>query len=136
MIVQCLPSGAWWVALCLAYCSVCATGANPQGGISLFLAAAPVPKERMDSLAGTTWSGPDSDGDDYVYTFEMDGTLSYKSPTGSYKNGTWKQFGNAVYFETNNRYSEHLGEISGKTMKGRAWNTASHAWTWKATLDK
>jgi hypothetical protein len=71
-----------------------------------------------------------------VYTFERDGTLSYKSPTGSFKNGTWKQSGSAVYFETKGRSSEYLGEISGKTMQGRAWNTKDREWTWKATKDK
>ena len=92
--------------------------------------------EKKDSLAGTTWSGRDSRESDYAYTFEPDGTLSYNSPTGSFKNGKWKQFGNAVYFEMNDHYSEYLGEVSGQSIKGRAWNSKGLAWEWKATKDK
>lgn len=93
-------------------------------------------QRRIVPLAGTTWSGTDSDGDHYVFTFEQDGTLAYKSPTGSYRNGKWKQFRNAVYLEMNDRHSEYLGEIDGNTIRGKAWNVKRRAWLWKVTRDK
>ena len=93
-------------------------------------------EQRAVSLAGTTWSGTDSDGDHYVFTFEQDGTLAYKSPTGSYRNGKWNQFENAVYFEMNGHYSEYLGQIGGDIIQGKAWNKRQHKWLWKVTRNR
>jgi hypothetical protein len=90
-------------------------------------------ERRVKSLAGTTWSGTDSDGDYYVFTFEQDGTLAYRSPTGSYKNGKWNQFKNALYIETNDHYSEYLGRINGNIIQGKAWNKEGRVWRWKVS---
>jgi len=89
--------------------------------------------EKIVSLAGRTWSGTDSDGDHYVFTFEHDGTLAYKSPTGSYRNGKWNQFKNAVYFEMNDHTSEYLGAITEDVMEGKAWNKQRRIWLWKVS---
>jgi len=86
------------------------------------------------NLAGTTWTGTDSDGDYYEYSFQADGALYYKSPSGSHTNGTWKQNGSSIYMETNNKYSEYQGRISGTHMEGNAWNTQNRKWTWVADL--
>lgn len=102
-------------------------------------ARAPVPEppaKTASPLAGTTWSGTDSDGDKYTFTFERDGTLAYKSPTGSYRNGKWSQFGGSVYFHMNNHYSEYLGEIKGDKMEGKGWNVKGRGWTWKVSKGK
>lgn len=84
------------------------------------------------SVAGTTWVGTDSDGDYYEYHFQTNGALHYKSPTGFWKNGTWRQEGNEIYMETNNRYTERQGIISGNRMEGKAWNKEGRRWTWVA----
>ena len=34
--------------------------------------------------------------------------------------------------ETNNKYSERQGEISGSHMEGKAWNVQNRKWTWLA----
>jgi hypothetical protein len=86
------------------------------------------------SVAGTTWAGTDSDGDYYEYHFQPDGALHYKSPTGFYKKGSWKQDGDAIYMETNNKYSERQGQISGTRMTGNAWNIKGRKWTWQADM--
>ena len=86
------------------------------------------------SVAGTTWVGTDSDGDYYEYTFQADGALHYKSPSGFWTNGTWKQDGDSIYMETNNKYSEYQGRISGTHMEGKAWNIKDKHWTWVADL--
>ena len=86
----------------------------------------------ITSIAGTTWVGTDSDGDYYEYTFQADGTLYYKSPSGFHTNGTWKQDGTSIYMETNNRYSEYQGRISGTHIEGNAWNVKDKHWTWVA----
>jgi outer membrane biogenesis lipoprotein LolB len=86
------------------------------------------------SVAGTTWAGTDSDGDHYEYHFQADGTLHYNSPTGSYENGTWEQHGDSIYMETNKKFSEREGRISGTHMKGKAWNVKGQKWTWAADM--
>ncbi len=83
-------------------------------------------------VSGTTWVGTDSDGDYYEYTFQADGVLYYKSPSGSFANGTWKQNGSSIYMETNNKYSEYQGRITGTHMEGNAWNVKGRTWTWGA----
>ena len=88
----------------------------------------------ISGISGTTWAGKDSDGDYYEYTFQPGGTLSYKSPSGVHTNGTWKQDGNSIYMETNNKYSEYKGQISGTHMAGNAWNVKNLKWTWVADL--
>ena len=84
------------------------------------------------SVAGTTWVGTDSDGHYYEYHFQAGGALHYQSPTGFFKNGTWKQDGDAIYMEMNQKYAEYRGRISGKRMKGRASNVTGKKWTWEA----
>ena len=92
-----------------------------------------VPSESVSaSIAGSTWVGTDSDGDYYEYHFQVDGVLHYRSPTGLWKNGTWKQDNSSIYMEMNNRYSEYEGVITGVHMKGHGWNTTGRKWTWAA----
>jgi hypothetical protein len=86
----------------------------------------------VTSVAGTTWTGTDSDGDYYEYTFLPGGVLQYKAPLGTFTHGTWKQDGDSIYFETNQKYSEYQGNISGTHMGGRAWNVNGRNWTWAA----
>lgn len=86
------------------------------------------------SIAGTTWSGTDSDGDYYVLTFDQDGTLAYQSPTGSYRNGKWTQSKNSVHFEMNDHFSEYSGKINGNIIQGKAWNKSGHRWRWKFSI--
>ncbi len=83
-------------------------------------------------LVGTTWAGTDSDGDYYVYHFREKGRLEYTSPTGTFHAATWRQTGARLYMETNGRYSEYEGTITGADMAGRAWNRRGHQWSWSA----
>jgi len=78
------------------------------------------------------WAGLDSQGHYYEYYFQKDGSLHYRSPTGFWKNGTWKQNGADIYMETNKRYSERKGVIKGNAMEGNAWNIKGLKWTWTA----
>ncbi len=89
-------------------------------------------QEEVPSVAGTMWVGTDSDGDHYEYHFMSDGSLHYRSPTGFSTNATWTQNGNEIYMETNNRYSERRGTITGNQMRGNGWNQVGLEWTWTA----
>lgn len=85
----------------------------------------------VSDVSGTTWISRETDGT-YEYTFIPGGALHYKSPTGFWKNGTWKQEGNSVYMETNQKYAEQRGVITGNEIRGHAWNVNGNRWTWVA----
>jgi hypothetical protein len=103
-------------------------------GVFMTASAQNASAQSVINVAGTTWTGTDSDGDYYEYSFQADGALYYKSPSGFWMNGTWKQNGNSIYMETNNKYSEYQGRISGTHMEGNAWNIKDRKWTWAANL--
>ncbi len=84
------------------------------------------------SVSGTLWAGKDSDGDFYEYAFMANGDLYYQSPSGFLANCTWKQDGDSIYMETNYKYSEYQGQISGSHMEGNAWNVQNRKWKWQA----
>jgi hypothetical protein len=84
------------------------------------------------SIAKTTWSGTESDGTIVEYYFQEDGSLYYKTPSGLFKNGSWKQEDKEIYMEMNNKYVQHQGTISGTRMQGTAWNETGLTWTWAA----
>ncbi len=84
------------------------------------------------SVSGTTWEGKDSDGEYSTYHFLSEGVLHYEIPSGFWQNGSWKQDGNKIYYEMNNKFSEQYGTIKGNKMKGTGHNIEGHEWTWKA----
>jgi outer membrane biogenesis lipoprotein LolB len=84
------------------------------------------------SLAGTSWTVVESDGDNDIFNFLADGTLSYSYQNRSYTNGTWKQDGDSVYIEMNHKFVEYTGRITGTHIEGNASNVKVHHWTWTA----
>jgi hypothetical protein len=88
------------------------------------------------SLAGSSWTvvETDTDGSRDIFIFLPDGTLSYSYQNGSYTNGTWKQDGDSVYIEMNNKFVEYQGRISGTHIEGTASNVKGHHWTWTADM--
>lgn len=107
---------------------------DPPAPAASAVAPAKVAEAEPVRLAGTVWAGPDSHGDHYEYHFIPSGELHYSSSSGFWKNGTWKQDGAKVYMETNNKYSERWGIISGRRMSGEAKNVTGAAWTWTADM--
>lgn len=91
----------------------------------------------VPSIEGTTWSGPDSDGDQYEYTFLPGGQLRFRTNTmgsdrtyedpGDY----WAQNGRIVIMVTT-KYATRVGIIDGNKIHGDAWNVREHRWTWDA----
>lgn len=90
--------------------------------------AAPVPfpkpkkKPAVLDLAGTTWVGNGIVATPTTYTFEPGGVLAYSYNNRRYRNGTWKQTGNQVYWEANGKFCEFDGTFEGNRMTGRVWN--------------
>ena len=75
------------------------------------------------SLAGTTWAGPDSTGDNRKFTFTPNGQLN------NIATDTWRQEGNKVYWEINNGYSHYEGTINGDRIDYKAYNKVNLHWT-------
>ncbi len=96
--------------------------------------AAPVPREELRPqvmLAGSLWTDEgEGDNTPTVYDFHSDGrlTLSYNGHTYPHC-GTWQQHGTRVYWETNNRYYEFEGKLTGTTITGRSWNVKGGKWS-------
>ena len=90
------------------------------------------PQVQLNNIAGTAWSCEESDGDHYEFYFMSDGSLHYNSPTGYWTVATWRQDGNEIYMEFNDKYAERQGTITGNRMEGDAWNIAGKNWTWSA----
>lgn len=78
-------------------------------------------------LEGTTWSGLDN-SDSKTFRFERGGILSYVAGGQDYRNGTWKQTGNVIYFETNKQYREFRGTMQGDLIEGDSWNVQGMKW--------
>jgi hypothetical protein len=87
-------------------------------------------------VEGTTWEGRSNLGV-FIVRFERGGVLSYTSPGGTYRNGTWRQLGNVIYLEMNNHYADYRGEIRGDRLVGEASNKVGAHWKWdvKRTTD-
>jgi outer membrane biogenesis lipoprotein LolB len=84
------------------------------------------------SLAGSSWDVIETEGDRDIFNFQADGTLNYSYQNGTYSNGIWKQDGDAIYIEMNNKFVEYTGRITGSHIEGKAWNVKGRKWTWVA----
>jgi osmotically-inducible protein OsmY len=101
---------------------------------NLLNAATPSAASTVASIAGTSWNvvETDTDGSRDIFNFLADGTLSYSYQRGSYTNGTWKQYGDAIYIQLNNKFVEYQGQITGTHIEGTASNVKKENWTWTA----
>jgi hypothetical protein len=91
------------------------------------------------SIAGTKWTGKESDGEELTCEFQSGGTLRYTDPDASrdiYRDGTWRQDGASIYMEINHKYAEYRGQIAGTRMSGTAKNIKGESWTWKLSIKK
>jgi hypothetical protein len=103
--------------------------------------AAPVPKalkaKKVPSVEGTTWVGEHtvSDLNRIDYTFLPEGKLTYRYPNGTvYTKGSWRQDGEELYLEMNNRYAEYTVTYRDGRFEGDAKNVVGKAW--RLTLTK
>jgi len=81
-------------------------------------------------VAGTTWLADDGPLGQVTYFFEPSGVLVYTYANGTqYRNGTWKQQGDQLYFEANQAYREFRAPIRSGKIVGPSWNKAGNHWT-------
>jgi hypothetical protein len=94
----------------------------------------PIPEPNSPgNLLGTKWKGVDSENRLYEFIFDKDGILEYESPSGRFRNGSWKQEGDTLRMEMNNHYSDYEGTVSGDSIAGKAKNVTGKTWTWRVT---
>lgn len=86
------------------------------------------------SVSGTEWTTKDTDGDTYTFRFLPGGILDYTSPSGTYRNGTWKQEGNRVTWEMNGHYADYTATVNGNLISGSAVNRAKKSWTFSGQI--
>jgi hypothetical protein len=87
-----------------------------------------------DALEGTVWEGRLIPEAVMTVRFEKGGVLWYRysnNKGGGSRRGSWKQNGDKVYLETNNKYAEYTAVIRGNRMIGEAHNVRPFQWTWE-----
>src|SRR6476469_9710779 len=66
-------------------------------------------KPAAPDLAGTSWTGKTAEGWDMTIDFLADGEMSVSYNKTSFTKATWKQDGDKVYYDMNDRYCEFEG---------------------------
>jgi hypothetical protein len=95
----------------------------------------PIPN-KTTPLAGTTWVGETAEGWAMTIEFGADGTMNVSYKTTRFSRASWKQDGDKIYWEMNNKYCEFDGKMKGDTIEGESHNVAGKRWTTKMTLVK
>ncbi|HVS38700.1 MAG TPA: hypothetical protein VMS17_24300 [Gemmataceae bacterium] len=81
------------------------------------------------NLAGSEWHGDDGPTTmDLIVQFEEGGVLAYSHDGAMFRDGTWKQTGESLYFEMNDKYRECQATIHGDQIDGDSWNMAGDKW--------
>lgn len=103
-------------------------------GVSL--SAAPVPKsllrKKTPDVTGTVWVSDETAVDLGVieYTFHEGGKLTWKRNDGNqvWTAGTWKQEGEHLYWEVNQRYVDYNTDFKSGRFEGGALNKTNTRW--------
>jgi hypothetical protein len=98
------------------------------------LVAAPVPKAlkkpTVPQMVGTTWTGTNGGTElgTFEYTFREGGQFTATRNGQPYSNGTWKQDGDTVEWEFNNRYAVYTLTFKEGGFEGAANNINGKSW--------
>jgi hypothetical protein len=107
----------------------------------VILAAAPVvaaprlkpEKPTAPPLAGTSWAGKTAEGWDMKIDFAADGKMTVSYNGSSYNRASWRQEGEKIYYEMNDRYCEFEGKFAGDAIDGETHNVVGKRWTTNLT---
>ena len=99
------------------------------------LAAPRLRPEKSDAptLAGTSWAGKTAEGWDMTIDFAADGKMTVSYNGMSYNRASWKQDGDKVSYEMNDRYCEFNGKFVGDAIEGQSHNVAGRKWETRLT---
>jgi hypothetical protein len=90
-------------------------------------------KPTIPPLAGTSWAGKTAEGWDMTITFAADGKMTYGYRNNTHTTASWKQDGDKVYYEMNDRYCEFDGTLAGDVIDGQNHNVQGRTWTTRLT---
>jgi hypothetical protein len=79
-------------------------------------------------LAGTSWAGKTAEGWDMTVAFAADGKMTVSYNGNSYNRASWRQDGDKVYYEMNDRYCEFEGKFAGDAIEGESHNVVGKRW--------
>ena len=99
--------------------------------IAVPLFAAPQLKPRankVEPLAGTSWSGLTAEGLTLTIDFEADGAMTVTDGNTKFNKASWTQNGDKVYWEMNGCYCEFNGKLAGNTLNGDSHNVTGKKW--------
>lgn len=93
------------------------------------LAAAPrIKTKTVPSLVGTAWSGNTWEKQTMVFEFHADGQINVTYNGAPVKDCAWKQDGESVHVEINNKYLEFDGKLQDGKVVGHCHNVAGTQW--------
>ncbi|MEZ6142001.1 MAG: hypothetical protein R3B84_15655 [Zavarzinella sp.] len=88
----------------------------------------PVKKLAIPQLDGTTWISETFEKRTMLVTFLPNGILRYSYGGTTYENGTWKQTGDTLYWEKNQKYAEFNAKITSEKIEGKCHNVTGLKW--------
>lgn len=84
-------------------------------------------------LAGTSWAGKTAEGWDMTIDFAADGKMTVSYNGNSFTRASWRQDGDKVYYEMNERYCEFNGKFVRGAIEGESHNVRGRTWTTRLT---
>jgi hypothetical protein len=86
------------------------------------------PERRFPSLVGSAWTGNSYEKQTMTFEFGADGQVTVMYNGSPIKAASWKQDGDKIWFELNNKYCEFNGKIVGDRIEGQCHNVAGTRW--------
>lgn len=86
-------------------------------------------------LAGSTWSGKDSDGEAFSFKFLENGEVDFIRDKETRK-ATWKIEGDKLIISVNKGFSTYVGLLNGEQIDGTATNIKGMRWNWRVKRQK
>ena len=90
-------------------------------------------KKDAPALAGTSWAGKTAEGWDMTIDFAAEGKMTVSYNGASYTRASWKQDGDSVHYEMNDRFCEFNGKFVGDAIDGETHNVRGRKWSTKLT---
>jgi hypothetical protein len=90
-------------------------------------------KPTAPTLAGTSWVGKTAEGWDMTLDFAAGGAMTVSYNKTTFNKASWRQEGDKVYYEMNDRYCQFEGTFVGEAIEGQSHNVAGRRWDTRLT---
>lgn len=93
------------------------------------------PPQIDQDLPGSQWRSTETlhDLGEWTFLLRADGVVEYEQNDAKRENGRWRQEGEGIYMQFNDRFVQYRGTIRKGRMVGDAQNLKGEIWTWEAT---